>query len=50
MRQETKEKLLEVYSEIERDEVAKRELFWEILSCFGEASDFMKFLQEKKED
>ena len=48
--QEMKETLLDVYSEIDRDDVRQRQLFWDVLSCFGAASDFMKCLQEEKED
>lgn len=50
MDQEIKEKLLDVYSEIDKDDVARRTLFWDVVSCFGAASDFMKYLQELKEE
>lgn len=49
MDQETREKLLDVYSEIDTDDVPRRTLFWDVLACFGAASDFMKCLQEEKE-
>jgi len=48
--QEIREKLLDVYAEIDRDDVRQRQLFWDVLSCFGAASDFMKCLQEEKEE
>ena len=50
MNQEIKEKLLDVYSEIDGDDVPRRTLFWDVLACFGAASDFMKCLQDEKEN
>lgn len=49
MDQQIKEKLLDVYFEIDRDDVAQRKLFWDVLACFGAASEFMQLLQEEKE-
>ncbi len=49
MDQQTKEKLLDVYYEVDKDDVAQRKIFWDVLACFGAASDFMKCLQEQTE-
>ena len=50
MDEKTREKLLDVYFEVDKDDVAQRKIFWDVLACFGVASDFMKCLQEKKEE
>ena len=50
MDEKIKEKLLDVYFEVDKDDVAQRKIFWDVLACFGVASDFMKCLQEKKEE
>lgn len=44
------DKLLDVYENINRDDIPSRETFWGVLKALGKASEFMEVLRRDDDD